>query len=208
MTQGRRAEHNRQDILEKGMQLFNQQGYHGTGLTTILKACQVSKGSFYNFFNSKEAFAVELIGHYHSIECERWEAEFAKLDCPQFEKMRIMLEKEIHKFESEEEHFGCLIANLSGELGNASHAFKEAIRQSTTDVLQAIELDFIQCQADGSVRTDLSAKQLSHIFWDSWQGALLRMKVESSTTPLRELLDLYWNHILPPQEKRKTNNDL
>lgn len=202
MTKGRRPEHNRQHILEKGMQLFNQQGYHGTGLTTILKACQVSKGSFYNFFNSKEEFAVELIGHYQSIECERWDAEYAKLNCPQFEKMRILLDREIQKFESEDEHFGCLIANLSGELGNASNAFKEAIHHSTDIVLQAIEKDFLQCQQEGSVRTDLTAKQLAHIFWDSWQGALLRMKVESSTTPLRELMNLYWTYILPPQNER------
>jgi TetR/AcrR family transcriptional repressor of nem operon len=204
MIQGRRPEHSRQQALEKGMELFNQQGYHGTGLTAILKACQVSKGSFYNFFGSKEEFAVEIIDHYHSIECERWGVELSKLDCPQFEKMRVMLEREIQGFESEKEHFGCLIANLSGELGNASHAFKEAIRRSTSDVLQAIEKDFLQCQTDGSIRDDLSAQQLAHLFWDSWQGALLRMKVESSTAPLRKLLDLYWNHILPPQNGKQT----
>jgi TetR/AcrR family transcriptional repressor of nem operon len=202
MIQGRRPAHNREHLLEKGMELFKQQGYHGTGLTAILQACQVSKGSFYNFFGNKENFAVEIIEHYHSIECKRWESEYAKIEGLQFQKMRIQLEKEINKFESEDDNYGCLIANLSGELGNASHAFKEAIRHSTAYVLEAIEQDFKQCQLDGSVRDDLTPKQIARLFWDSWQGALLRMKVDSSTAPLHELVDLYWDHILlPPKEK-------
>ncbi|WP_372740857.1 TetR/AcrR family transcriptional regulator [Neptunomonas sp.] len=202
MAQGRRPEHDREQILEKGMQLFNKLGYHGTGLTAILKACRVSKGSFYNFFGSKEEFAVEMIEHYHSIECQRWDTEYAKLDYPQLEKMRIQLENEINKFESEDDNFGCLIANLSGELGNASPALKKAIRHSTAYVLESIEQDFKQCQLDGSVRNDLTPKQLAHLFWDSWQGALLRMKVDSSTAPLHELVNLYWNHILLPHKEK------
>jgi TetR/AcrR family transcriptional repressor of nem operon len=32
----------------------------------VAKAAQVSKGSFYSYFDSKEAFAVETISHYIS----------------------------------------------------------------------------------------------------------------------------------------------
>ena len=41
-----------------------QQGYHGTGLKEILDAVQIPKGSFYNYFGSKENFAAEVIQHY------------------------------------------------------------------------------------------------------------------------------------------------
>lgn len=200
MTKGRRPEHRREEILEVGCDLFNRHGYHATGLNTILEACQVSKGSFYNFFGSKEQFAVEIIEHYHSIECERWEQEYALLDVPLFEKMRIMLQREIAKFEENQDYQGCLIANLSGELGNATDSFKAAIRKSTREVLDGIAAYFAQCQDEGSVRKDMTACQLAEFFWDSWQGAFLRMKVEGTTAPLRSTIDLLWNHLLPPSQ--------
>lgn len=199
MTQGRKPEHSREQILEKGMELFSKQGYHATGLNTILEACQVSKGSFYNFFGSKEQFAVEIIEHYHSIKFERWKSLLQSMDCPRLDRLKIMLELQIEELETTELNSGCLIANISGELGNTSEGFKEAIRASSKRVLNALEADFKLCQEDGTVRDDIEAASLAYAFWDSWQGALLRMKVDSSTKPLRKMLHFYWTYILPPQ---------
>ena len=46
--------HNIDTIVKKGMRLFEQRGYHAVGINDILKACAIPKGSFYNFFDSKE----------------------------------------------------------------------------------------------------------------------------------------------------------
>lgn len=40
-----------------------EQGYHGTGLK-ILESVQIPKGSFYNYFSSKENFGAEVIQYY------------------------------------------------------------------------------------------------------------------------------------------------
>ena len=55
---------NRENLLNQGVGLLMQQGYHGTGLKEILDAVQIPKGSFYNYFGSKENFAAEIIEHY------------------------------------------------------------------------------------------------------------------------------------------------
>ena len=55
---------NRENLLNQGVALLMQQGYHGTGLNEILDAVQIPKGSFYNYFGSKENFAAEIIEHY------------------------------------------------------------------------------------------------------------------------------------------------
>ena len=51
-------------MLNQGLGLLMQQGYHGMGLKEILDAVQIPKGSFYNYFGSKENFAAETIEHY------------------------------------------------------------------------------------------------------------------------------------------------
>ncbi|MGZ8158621.1 MAG: TetR/AcrR family transcriptional regulator, partial [Methylobacter sp.] len=55
---------NRENLLNQGVALLMEQGYHGTGLKEILDAVQIPKGSFYNYFGSKENFGAEVIQHY------------------------------------------------------------------------------------------------------------------------------------------------
>jgi len=55
---------NRENLLNQGVTLLMEQGYHGTGLKEILDAVQIPKGSFYNYFGSKENFGAEVIQHY------------------------------------------------------------------------------------------------------------------------------------------------
>lgn len=207
MNHSKRKEHNREQILEKGLELFVAQGYHATGLNGILSACQVPKGSFYNFFGSKEQFALEIIEHYHALEFDRWQQEFSLQQGPLFEKMRTVLEQEVNRLEKEPGHRGCLLANFAGEVGNATEAFRLAIQQATQQVIDSISNDFATCRAQGSLRDDIAPQVLAQLFWDSWQGALLRMKVERSGAPLRAVIDIFWRHILPPQQKEHFHAD-
>jgi len=208
MTKGRPLTHSREKLLEKGIELFHQHGYHGTGLTTILEACQVSKGSFYNFFDSKEAYAVAVIEFYQALEIDRWNQEFALLEGNHFVKLGKAIAQMIEELDSCNENVGCLIANLSGEIGNASPELRQAIKRATHRVISLMTNDFLICQAEGSVRTDLSASILAQMLWDCWQGALLRMKVEDSRAPLRQTIALLWDHILPPQASTSSESAL
>ncbi|MDP1602980.1 MAG: TetR/AcrR family transcriptional regulator, partial [Legionella sp.] len=64
MSKSNKKEFNRESLLNEGVALFMGQGYHGTGLQEILDAVNVPKGSFYNYFDSKEDFGANVIQHY------------------------------------------------------------------------------------------------------------------------------------------------
>ena len=64
MSRPRRSEHIREALIQAGIEQLSLHGYHGTGIKQILDEVNVPKGSFYNFFASKEAFVAELICHY------------------------------------------------------------------------------------------------------------------------------------------------
>ncbi|NUQ52962.1 MAG: TetR/AcrR family transcriptional regulator [Phycisphaerales bacterium] len=48
-------------ILEVAFQLFHEQGYHATGISTILREAGVNAGSLYHFFPSKEALLIGVL---------------------------------------------------------------------------------------------------------------------------------------------------
>ena len=51
-------------ILDAAEELMLEKSFHSVGLTEILEAVKVPKGSFYHHFKSKEQFGVEMLKHY------------------------------------------------------------------------------------------------------------------------------------------------
>ena len=60
----------RDHLIDTGLKLMHQQGYNATGLTEILKAADVPKGSFYHHFGSKEDFAAAALERYTTREAK------------------------------------------------------------------------------------------------------------------------------------------
>lgn len=58
----REAAHDtRARILHTAFQLFHEQGFHATGIATILREANVNAGSLYHFFPSKEALLIGVL---------------------------------------------------------------------------------------------------------------------------------------------------
>ena len=56
--------HNKEDIIQIGLDIVLSRGFNATGVEAILKQANMPKGSFYNFFSSKEEFGLEIIDKY------------------------------------------------------------------------------------------------------------------------------------------------
>ena len=54
----------RDRLLAAAALLFQEHGYHGTGVATILEAAGVNSGSLYHFFDTKEALLEGVIEHH------------------------------------------------------------------------------------------------------------------------------------------------
>jgi len=51
----------RQKLMDKGRELFGTLGLKKTSIEDLVRAANISKGSFYSFFNSKEELYLEII---------------------------------------------------------------------------------------------------------------------------------------------------
>lgn len=54
-------EQRRAQILERSLEVFAENGYHRTSITDVVKAAGVARGTFYLYFDSKEAIFHELL---------------------------------------------------------------------------------------------------------------------------------------------------
>lgn len=187
---------NRDNLLNQGVKLLMEQGYHGTGLKEILDAVKIPKGSFYNYFGSKENFGAEVIQHYIEPFIKQLNAYLENFDDDALAALRRYYHELIAEAEKEGFKGGCLLGNLMGEIGDTSELCQKSLQSAVTRYRNTIRSGLIQAQQQGTVRTDLSAEEMADLLLNTWQGALLRMKIEQSSEPLkqccRNLLDGYF----------------
>lgn len=174
----------RENLLQEGMTLLMQQGYHGTGLKEILDAVQIPKGSFYNYFGSKEDFAAEIIGYYISPYIEQLQCYLAQSEGNSLAALERYLREGIAELEKTEFKGGCLLGNLTGEVGDTSEVCRASLQKALSRYRDVWEIGFARAQIEGTIRTDKTAREMADLWVNMWQGALLRMKIEQSTAPL------------------------
>ena len=188
----------REKILQQGIELLSEHGYHGTGLKLILDSVNVPKGSFYNYFKSKEQFTVEVIQAYSDSIMEKLDAFIDGSNLTPLDTLKAIYHTAMDGAEKNECRKGCLVGDLSAEIGGQSKSCEEALQLAFQTWQDRITNLLLQGQETGHIRTDLSAEQLAELFINQWEGALLRMKVEGNTECARRTLDHMLDTLFKP----------
>lgn len=179
----------RQKILDYGIQMLMTQGYHGTGINELLKTVKVPKGSFYNYFESKEAFAAEAITHYIEPFIQRLTSHLENSKNNSLTALKYYYAELIDEIGKGDFKGGCLLGNLMGEISDTSKLCKQSLALAIGRYKKLQENALLQAQRDGLVRNDKTAESMANLLVNNWQGALLRMKLEQSVQPLQEFCD-------------------
>lgn len=186
----------REKLLDEGVAILMDQGYHGTGLQDVLQVVGVPKGSFYNYFESKEHFGAEVIRHYIEPFIQQLDSYLQRGDLSGPQALECYFRDLIEESGRRQFRGGCLLGNLIGEIGETSEICRFAIKTALSRYRDKIGEAIEKGQRAGQFRCDKTALEMADLLVDAWQGALLRMKVEQSVQPLekccRSLLDDYF----------------
>ncbi|MDI1293427.1 MAG: TetR family transcriptional regulator C-terminal domain-containing protein [Methylobacter sp.] len=177
---------NRENLLNQGVTLLMEQGYHGTGLKEILDAVQIPKGSFYNYFGSKENFGAEVIQHYIEPFIQQLTGHLQQSENDALGALQRYFNEGIVELEKANFKGGCLLGNLMGEIGDTSDLCQKSLQSAVNRYRNVLQSGLAKAQQQGTVRTDKSAEEMADLLVNTWQGALLRMKIEKSSAPLKQ----------------------
>jgi TetR/AcrR family transcriptional repressor of nem operon len=174
----------RDNLLDAGLATMFRAGYAGATVRDIADAAGAPHGSFTNHFRSKEAFAIEVLDRYfeHVKELVR-EALTARRLTPRA-RLRRYLDLISGRLAADGWTRGCLIGDFSLETTQQS----EALRRRLAEIFLEWRGMFATCIAEGQKAGEIpkrfSAEELAEFLLASWEGAILRMKVERSGAPL------------------------
>ena len=193
--------HSKDDIVQAGLELILSKGFNATGIEAILKQANVPKGSFYNFFSSKEEFGLAIIDRYVAETGELFRPIYDDESLPPLERVRKSFEILVARFETNECSKGCLLGNLSLEMSDQYEKVRQRLEQSLQGWARVLSTLLLQAQEAKAIPADLNAEMLAENLIASFQGAVLRAKVKKSSEPLKDFMYLYFDRFLNQREK-------
>jgi TetR/AcrR family transcriptional repressor of nem operon len=186
----------RDRIIETGAEIIHRKGFNNTGIQEILNAASVPKGSFYNYFKSKDDFGLQIIDYFT--------AHFKRIAAETLEDTRISPLSRIYAFltafmeyfESQNYTGGCPIGNLAQEMGDLSPAFRKKLSEAMDKMVGAYSQVLAAAQNDRKILKNLDIKETASFIIASWHGAIIQMKLTRSLDPLKNHRKFIFEHLL------------
>jgi TetR/AcrR family transcriptional repressor of nem operon len=184
----------RDKLVASGLEEVRRRGFNASGVQDITRAAGVPKGSFYNHFESKEAFGVAVLEEY-------WRGAAGPL--------AVLRDRSLAPLERLRKHFdalaadlverdyeaGCLVGNFEAELSSQSPLVRERLSGVLSEWGRAVEGCVREAQEAGEARADLDPGALAAFLIDGWEGAVLRTKVERDGRALRQFDQIVFSAI-------------
>lgn len=175
-------------ILDSAKVLIAGRGFSAVGLSEILSAAAVPKGSFYHWFRSKEQFGEALLEHH--FESYLVEVDASLFAAGQSAPQRLLaFFSQWHASQSGNYlQARCLVVKLSAEVCDLSEAMRGVLERGTARVIDRLA----SCLAEGIAVGELTAcpdpVEVAQQLYQQWLGATLLARVQRSAAPLDQAL--------------------
>ncbi|RDW20125.1 TetR/AcrR family transcriptional regulator [Oceanobacillus arenosus] len=167
-------------IIDIATKLFQQKGYKGVGLTEIIKACDISKGSLYHHFpNGKEELLIACLQYLNEEITNDIVDIFNRYPTTQ-EATNAMISKLIDNFEMEGTLIGYTFSSMVSEMASLSDPVRNACAKLYTE-MQTIY--YHKLVADGFSNDEASSTAL--MVTASIEGGMLLCLTQKRAEPLQ-----------------------
>lgn len=174
----------RTTILATGQAIMRKKGFSAVGLTEILSAAGVPKGSFYHYFASKDAFGEAMLATYFEDYLAEIDALFVKPGLTAAERLMLYFAN-WHEAQAAFECQGrCLAVKLGAEVSDLSEPMRLALKSGTCGVIARLTAQIEAGMADGSLRMTDGAGEIAAALYHQWLGASVMVKILRTQDPL------------------------
>jgi TetR/AcrR family transcriptional repressor of nem operon len=186
----------RENLIQTGLRMMHTEGYTASGIQSIVEAAEIPKGSFYNHFDSKEAFAAEVADAYFDRGLGKLREFLGDPGIAPLKQLEAYFDDRIEALRSLKFARGCLLGNLTAEVADHSTLIRVRLVQHLGGWSGFFEACIAEAQKQRAIRNQLSAALLGRFVLNSWEGALLRMRAEKSDAPLLEFKQVVFSALL------------
>ncbi|MFJ9241689.1 TetR/AcrR family transcriptional regulator [Streptomyces sp. NPDC101776] len=178
-------------ILAAGRSLFEARGYSALGVAEICKAAGVPKGSFYYFYESKEAFALAVVDEHWADQRREW-ARVLGGDARPLDRLRQLFEETEAGQHAVQQGcgtvLGCLFGNLSLEMSNQTEAVRARLQEIFDAQVEMVAAVVGEARDRGDI-TVTDAQEAARSVVAQLEGQVMFAKLYNNTGRMSPLWD-------------------
>ena len=185
-TMARQKEFDRDEVLEKAMNLFWYKGYEATSVQDLVERMGINRGSLYDTFGDKHSLYLAVLDRYSKTAAEQLQIlEQADAGLPAIERFFYALETE---FSAGEHCKGCLMANSMVELALHDPQTARKIAAHLSRMETGFHQVLVRAQKKGEIATDRDLQALARFLTSSVNGLSVMAKAVSDRKVLQDIV--------------------
>jgi AcrR family transcriptional regulator len=195
------SEPTRQRILRAAFQLFHEQGYHATGVSTILREAGVNAGSLYHAFPSKEAVLVGVLEYALVLLRPAVMAPVEAKESDPIGRIFALLEQYRAGMAMFGCRMGCPIGNLALEVSD-DHQDARALIDKNFDNWARQVGAWLDAAGD-RLPADLDREQFSRFILTVMEGGLMQARARGDLKPFDDSVAQLRNYLEALQDRAR-----
>jgi AcrR family transcriptional regulator len=121
----------RQELIDTAIELFAQNGFHGTGIDRIAEQAGVSKKTMYHHFRSKEELILAALKQHDGQFRNYFMKSVDQVSGSPYDKLLGIFDV-AHAWFSDRSFYGCMFINAVGEYSHSDSAIRSACQDFKT----------------------------------------------------------------------------
>ncbi|MFF5210771.1 TetR/AcrR family transcriptional regulator [Streptosporangium sp. NPDC000396] len=181
----------RDRLVAAACDLMRSRGYGAIGVAEICARADVRKGSFYHFFESKQALTIAVIDAHWKGQRETWAATLGA-DVPALTRLErlfaLQAEGQARLKESGGVVDGCMLANLALELSSQDDIVRKHLEQVFDEQIDLVRSALEDAAEEGAIPAGAADRPTARALVAQLEGMVLFAKLADDP----QVLDGLW----------------
>lgn len=191
---GRRKTYDRDDLVERSMEMFRDHGYAGTSTQMLVDTLGVNRYSLYAEFGDKQTLFDAALERYFD---EVIEPRFAPLEAPDagIDDVRVVFEFYASQADGVASGRGCLLCNTAIELGPLDPSDAGFVQRYFQRLSSAIHAALANARDAGQLAGDVDPREEAEFFTASILGLFVMLRATASPASIEHAARAAINHL-------------
>jgi TetR/AcrR family transcriptional repressor of nem operon len=176
-------------FLNAALHVIRYKGYTATRVEDICEAAQLTKGSFFHHFDTKEALALAAAEYWGATSSAVFEAAPYRALPDPLDRLLAYVDFRKAILQGELPEFTCLVGTMVQEIYGTHPAIRVACDKSISDHAATLEADIAECMSKYSVKGDWTARSLALYTQAVLQGAFILAKAKGGPAVAADCID-------------------
>lgn len=171
------------------MHVFWRQGYEATSLQDLISAMGLSKSSFYQAFDSKQALFKRCIKLYRQGLIDELQARLSKTGSGKA-FIQTLFRDVASETRAADGRRGCLLMNTASEFSQTDPDIAELVSRSIENLTRVFEQAILQGQQQGDIPSGKNTHELATYLVSSMSGLKNMVKAGADGKSIKQTADI------------------